>query len=158
MAEPYRILIVCTGNICRSPMAEAMLTKIVPVDLQSKVRVSSAGTRAADGLPAEPHAVQAMSEVGVDLCGHRSRMIGPEMVSGADLILVMETIHDAELREIADADNMPIRLMGTFGGQTGNGEISDPYGGDLARYRQTASQIRSCLEGVIQHIVKELSG
>ena len=156
MADPYHILFVCTGNICRSPMAEGMLKKMLPNDLQSKVRVSSAGTHAADGLPAEPHAVKAMSEVSIDLSEHRSQMIGPEIVSGADLIIVMETFHGTELQDFAGAGKLPIRLIGTFGSQAGFTELPDPYGGDLARYRTTAMQIRDCLTGVIQHIAKEL--
>ena len=158
MEDRFHILFVCTGNICRSPMAEAMLKNVLPVDLQQKVQVTSAGTHASDGLPAESHAVQAMRELCVDLSGHRSRMIGPDMVAGADLILVMETHHGTELRDFITADNVPVRLMGSFGGQAGLGEIPDPYGGDLARYRQTALQIRSCLDEVIEHIKKELSG
>lgn len=157
MTDPYHILFVCTGNICRSPMAEGMLKKMLPNELQSRVRVSSAGTRAADGLPAESHTVQAMSEAGIDLSEHRSRMIGTEIIFGADLIIVMETFHGIELRGFADADKLPIRLMGTFSGQAGFAEIPDPYGGNLARYRKTALQIRSCLKGVIRHITNELS-
>jgi protein-tyrosine phosphatase len=157
MADPYYILFICTGNICRSPMADAMLRNILPADLQPKVLVASAGTHATDGLPAEPHAVKVMSEFSVDLSGHRSRMIGPEILSGADLVLVMETLHDTELRDFVTAENSKIRLMGTFGGSAEWEEIPDPYGGDLARYRQTAMQIRSCLDGVIEHLKKELS-
>ena len=156
MADPYTILFVCTGNICRSPMAEAMLRNIMPADQKPKVRVASAGTHATDGLPAEPHAVRVMSEFSIDLSGHLSRMIRPEILSGADLVLVMEALHDRELRNFGFAEISDIRLMGSFGVPAELGEIPDPYGRDLAYYRRTASQILSCLDGVIEHLRKEL--
>ena len=130
----------------------------MPADLLHKVRVASAGTYAGDGLPAEPNAVQVMNEFNVDLSNHRSRMIQPQIVAGADLILIMETLHGTDIRDFANNDTNPIRLLGAFGGQDGIGEIPDPYGGDPERYRQTALQIQSCLEGVIGHVRQALSG
>ena len=158
MDDRFHILFVCTGNICRSPMAEAMLKSVLPVDLQPKVQVASAGTYAHDGLPAEPHAVQVMSEFDIDLSHHRSRMIRPEFVAGADLIIIMETMHGTGIQDFVHTAKKPIRLLATFGGQSRSAEIPDPYGGDLERYRQTAMQIRSCLEGVVQTIRKALAG
>jgi protein-tyrosine-phosphatase len=133
-------------------MAEAMFKAILPEDLLRSISVSSAGTHAADGLPAELNAVRAMQELCADLSGHRSRMVVPEWVADADLVLVMERLHAIQIRDFADIRETEIRLLGEFGGQTKNGEIQDPYGGDLARYRKTALQIRGCLDGVIQHV------
>jgi protein-tyrosine-phosphatase len=84
-------------------------------------------------------------------------MIQPHIAAGADLILTMEKLHGIDIKDFLNGDEAAIRLLGSFGGQSGNGEIADPYGYDLSRYRQTAMQIRACLEGVIQHIRQALS-
>jgi protein-tyrosine-phosphatase len=137
-------------------MAEAMFKAFLPEDLLRSIAVSSAGTHAAEGLPAEPNAVRVMQELCADLSGHRSRMVAPEWVAAADLVLVMERLHTIQIRDFADICETEIRLLGEFGGQAKNGEIKDPYGGDLARYRKTAMQIRACLDGLIQHLRRTL--
>ena len=90
MNDTFRILFVCTGNICRSPMAEGMMKVLLPPASDCRITVCSAGTHAADGLPAEPGAVRAAREYGADIGGHRSRVIDGSLIARADLILVME--------------------------------------------------------------------
>ncbi len=85
------ILVVCVGNICRSPMAEALLRDALRG--QEEITVESAGLGALVGYPADEHAVELMSEQGVDITAHRARQLHPDMVAAADLILVMETGH-----------------------------------------------------------------
>ena len=67
--DRYRILVVCTGNICRSPMAEGMLKKDLPERLAARVMISSAGTHALHGNMAQPHAIEVMQGMGVDISG-----------------------------------------------------------------------------------------
>jgi protein-tyrosine phosphatase len=83
-----RILVVCTGNICRSPIAEALLQRTKP-----NLRVTSAGTGAVVGAPADPHSVSVCQVNGVDLSAHIARQITPEMLQTNDLILVLDSSH-----------------------------------------------------------------
>ena len=135
MIKPYRILVVCTGNICRSPMAEGMLKQYLPADLRKAVEVRSAGTHAHSGLPAEPNAVQAMKELSVDISGHRSCLVDAEMAGAADSILVMERSHEVFLRHLIPERPNSVHLLGNFGGELTSGEIDDPYGSKLEVYR-----------------------
>ncbi len=86
-----RILFVCTGNTCRSPMAEAILRKIAQ-DEELEVEVRSAGVSAVDGSPASSQAIQVLKEKGIKH-SHRSRMIQPDQVEWADLVLAMTRTH-----------------------------------------------------------------
>jgi protein-tyrosine phosphatase len=156
MDNRRHILFVCTGNICRSPMAEVMFENLLPADVHRSVTVSSAGTHAADGIPAEPYAVRIMQEFRADLSAHRSRPAIPELVSGSDLVLVMEKLHAIQIRDFVNPRNTEVRLLGEFGGQAKNGDIPDPYGGNLACYRKTARQIRNCLDGVMEYLRRSL--
>ena len=97
------ILFVCTGNSCRSVMAEGLFKHLV-TDQADKFLVGSAGVASMDGYPASPETVRVMREHGIDVSAHRSRKITPAMVRTADKIFVMETMHkDAILRSWPEA-------------------------------------------------------
>jgi protein-tyrosine phosphatase len=85
------VLLVCVGNICRSPMAEVMLREALKD--RSDISVTSAGLGALVGYPAAEHSVALMQERGLDISGHRARQLTPEMITATDLILVMEAGH-----------------------------------------------------------------
>src|SRR5260221_6467356 len=85
------ILFICTGNVCRSPMAEALFRRAVRG--RGEFRVYSAGIGALDGQPPTPHSVRAMRELGVDISAQRSRMLTAELVRSADIILGMTHRH-----------------------------------------------------------------
>ncbi|MGH2579919.1 MAG: low molecular weight phosphatase family protein [Actinomycetota bacterium] len=89
-----QVLLVCTGNICRSPMAEALLRSTLQRRLgDAAPALASAGTIARDGAPAMPEAVEAAAELGVDVSSHSARRLRPEDIRGADLIVGMATEH-----------------------------------------------------------------
>ncbi|MGH2820069.1 MAG: hypothetical protein ACRDJ5_05405 [Actinomycetota bacterium] len=96
-----RILVVCTGNLCRSPMATALLRHEITTRECNDVEVVSAGTWAAGGSPATSEAVRVLSDRGIDLSPHRSRPLEAEEARSSDLIVAMTSVHVREVLELA---------------------------------------------------------
>jgi len=152
------ILVVCTGNICRSPMAEGLLRQNLPARLKSRVQIASAGTRAQEDLPAEPHARTVMAEWGLDISGHRAQQCSPKLIRQAHLVLAMEREHQRFIRGNAPASGPKLRLLGEYGADSAQPEIPDPYGQGLFVYRACARLIRNCLPDVITEITRLAGG
>jgi protein-tyrosine phosphatase len=117
-----RILIVCTGNVCRSPMAEALLSHRMRL-LGRSASVSSAGVAALVGSPAAPLAITLVRERGLDLTSHRARQLTPELVRAAELVLVMEKAQERAVEEIAPAARGRVHRLGRLGGF----DVPDPF-------------------------------
>lgn len=148
------ILFICTGNICRSPMAEGLLRRMLAARAVKGVAIRSAGTHAMDGRPAEPHAVAAARELGADISAHNARSLDREMVAGADLILVMEP-WQAELvgRVLPAAEHEDkVRLLAAYGDMSAT-TVDDPYGGPLDAHRACARLMQACLTAVVEQIL-----
>ena len=135
----YRIVFICTGNTCRSPMAAALarryLDKIGPGD----IIIESAGLYA-DGAPVSGHAAQAMAEIGLDISGHVSHTLTQEQCEQADVLAVMTAGHAAQLLARGVEAGRIYRLGYTPGG------IPDPYGGSLETYRAARDRLASAVE------------
>ena len=115
------VLVVCVGNICRSPMAEVILRDALKGN--SGIKVSSAGVGALVGYPADEHAVSLMEERGLDLSGHAARQLTPQLVSENDLILVLESGH----KRVIDANEPAARGKVYRLGEWQDQEIPDPF-------------------------------
>lgn len=147
-----RVLLVCSGNTCRSPMAMVLLQDLwQQADPGWSLQVDSAGTGAFPGLSAADHALTAMKERGLDLSAHRSRP-APNL-QGYDLVLTMTRAHKDAL--VASQPNMAGRVF-TLGEYAGTGqEVPDPFGGPLSAYQHTATAMEPMLRAVIQRIRAE---
>jgi protein-tyrosine phosphatase len=140
------ILVVCVGNICRSPMAEALLRRALIG--QDGVTVASAGLGALVGYPASEHSVELMTNAGEDISGHRARQIHPDMVSAADLVLVMEAGHK---RAIDDADPTARGKVHRLG-EWQDKDIADPYRQPKQAYIEALADIRQGVESWAEKI------
>jgi protein-tyrosine phosphatase len=148
------VLLVCTANICRSPMAEVLLIdylKRLGLD-PAQWRVESAGTWGQDGFPASANSEEAMKERGLDLSHHSSRIITAEMMAQFSLILVMESNHKEALSFEFPALAKRIFMLSEMAG--GKKSIEDPMGRDLGEYRKCANEIQNWIEQGWENILR----
>lgn len=153
----FKILLVCTGNACRSPMAEGLLKKMIPPDLSKKLMIASAGTAALEGGRPTRFAILAANELGADIKGLACRELSPEIIMGADLILCMEQGHRHRVADmVPDAWEKTDLLKGY--GKEGlpkyEREIEDPIGMPIEAYRRAAREIQSGLTGVVSELIR----
>ena len=153
----FSVLMVCTGNICRSPMAEGMLSHHLPETLKPFVSVSSAGTHGLHGNRAEPLAIRAAAAHRVDIGHHRARILDARMIRSADLVLGMENYHLDHINSLLIFRCSYARLLGGFALQRQHPEIEDPYGLSFAAYETAAREILACMPGVVDHIRGQLA-
>jgi len=148
-----RIIFVCSGNTCRSPLAEALARRMAAERGLSLV-VESAGTGALPGSPATDPAILVGIERGLDLSGHRSRAVTADMASPATLFLAMTTGHVAAVR--AAAPDARVALLDDFAsGGASRHPVPDPFGGDLEDYRDAADRIEKMLGPALDRLAAE---
>lgn len=146
-----RILFVCSGNTCRSPLAEAIAKRLVADAERPDIEVSSAGTHAWEGSAASDGAMLVGMERNLDLSSHRSRALTHETLAASDLVLVMSPSHLDRVKELDPAANVHL-LAGFVTGTRGARSIQDPFGGDLDGYRVTADDLERELAGLLERI------
>ena len=145
------VLFVCTGNTCRSPLAEAFAKSAAQRRGIADFTASSAGTNAWDGSPASDGALLVGMERQTDLGSHRSRKLTREMVAAADLVLVMSSAHLEPVRQMGGGGK--VHLIDEYGseGRSSTG-VSDPFGGALDGYREAADSLQEAIEGMFDRL------
>ena len=150
------IVVVCTANICRSPVGEAVLRQRLLarqniIGQGEQWRVSSAGTWAEFGQAASAYSVELMAEQGLDISTHGSRPVDRSMLKEADLLLCMETGHAEALRAEFPDQAYKIYLLSEMAGPAYS--VSDPYGGPRHEYKRMVAEVTGLIDAGLPRIV-----
>ena len=156
----FQILFVCSGNSCRSPLAEGLLRLKLPSRLQDEVEVKSAGTLGIEGSPAARYSVELVQEMGGDISSHRSQSLTEELMRETDLVLAMASEHVDYLHEEFPQYRENVFLLKRFGRAAGEAntddsddDIFDPVGLSKETYRLCAEIIDEELERIMPTLV-----
>lgn len=149
--EGFKLLFICSGNSCRSPIAEGLMKSKMPEDLKDRVTVESAGTLGLTGNPATEFAVQVAAARGADIAAHRSQALTEELAKSADIIFAMAYEHKAYIDQHFPQLRENTFLLKQFGREPGEEvrpNIEDPIGRSYAVYEQTCELIDRELDRV----------
>ena len=155
----YRVVFVCTGNTCRSPIAEVVLRRALEREgLGDVVSVASAGTDGwQTGSAADERAVAVLAAHGYDACSHRARSLDRSSIRRTDLVVALDSSHEEVLRRWAGDDDQPerIRLLRSFDAAAvakGKLDVKDPYYGGRKKFEKVLAQTERAMPGIVEHI------
>lgn len=147
-------MFVCTGNTCRSPMAEGILRRMAKEDNLEYMDVVSSGVGTLDGYPATGHAVRVAGRDGVDISNHHSSQLITELMEEADLIFALALDHYKKMSLIYPEDGDKIHMLKGFPeGRAEKGlSVADPIGLDFEEYQKTYDEIKAELKRIWPYI------
>ena len=148
------ILIVCTANICRSPMAERLLRHALAVEKPplNQLRIVSVGVAAGTGHPATDHSITAMKKVGIDLSDHESRPLTQELLDQALAVFCMTETHRALIELGFERVPEHMHLFREFIGKDGDTEIPDPYGQNFNSYISSRDSMVEAIPSLVRFL------
>ncbi len=156
-----RIVLVCTGNTCRSPLAEGILKKLLPQSWKDRLQITSAGIAAVEGRSVSTNSLMVAAENGIDLSEKKSNRLTFDFVEDSDLVIVMENSQRIALLATSTGSSdriVTLRGLAPSGEDSAGDDISDPFGGSIEQYRETFHQIQAALEKGWPEIEKRLRG
>lgn len=148
-----KLVFVCTGNTCRSPMAEGLLKKWLGPDCGWEI--SSAGVSAANGCPPCENAIEALREKGMDISRQRSRLLTPKMIQEADLLITLTRGHQRAVLSAVPQSEGKVFLLKSFGVAQSTLDIYDPVGEALDVYRRVRDEIDAALPDLILYMMEK---
>jgi protein-tyrosine-phosphatase len=155
--KKYQIMFVCSGNTCRSPMAEYALRSLLDREAAGKTEVFSTGTLGLSGQPATAYAQEAARIWDLDLTAHRNQPLIAELINQADLIFAMAPEHHREITRLVGDASAKTYLLKSFPGSAANGEkIVDPIGMELDYYNEVFLEIGELLGQHLPEILKRM--
>ena len=142
-----RILFVCTGNSCRSPMADLYFNALSRKAGRDDITACSAGIYAWDGSLISRQAATVMEQFGIDTSQFRSARFTPELARGYDLLIAMTASHKAAMAEIAPSEANKICLLA-------DGDVPDPFGGSVEHYLHVFAVMKPALENLFRTVAE----
>ncbi|WP_329382278.1 low molecular weight phosphotyrosine protein phosphatase [Streptomyces sp. NBC_01351] len=158
----YRVCFVCTGNICRSPMAESVFrARVAEAGLDALVEVDSAGTGGwHEGHPADPRTVSVLQAAGYEQ-GHRARQFRSSWFAALDLVVALDAGHLRDLRALAPTpeDAAKVRLLRSFdpAATAAEGDVPDPYYGSLDGFEECLQLVEAASPGLLETVREALA-